>query len=83
MSKSNLLADKYHTTKSKPGKKLASGEKIKPSISNSFIKKQTAQMKTVSQGKGYQYTMGQPHSKKVSEIRSKMESSVALPKIGK
>ncbi len=83
MSKSNLLSEKYHTTKGSQGRRMGGKEKMKPSISTSFIKKQTAKMKTMNQTKGYQYTMANTHSKKVSEIRSKMESSVALPKIGK
>ena len=83
MSKKNLLSENYKTSKRTQGRRLVAGEQIKSSASKSFIKKQASQMKSVHPSKHYQYTIPLSHSKKASEIRSKMESSVALPKIGK
>lgn len=83
MSKTYLLSEKYSSVKGAQGEYFGPTENIKPSISNSFIKKQSAQMKAISQSKNYQNTMPLSRSKKMTEDREKMDSSVALPKIVK
>lgn len=83
MSKTYLLSEKYGSNKGTQGEYFGPTDNIKPSVSNSFIKKQTNQIRAIHSGNKYQNTMPMGNSKKVSEVRNKMDSSVALPKIVK
>jgi hypothetical protein len=83
MSKTYLLSEKYKSAKGSQGEYFGPTDNIRPSVSNSFIKKQSTQARSVHPTKHYQHTMPLGHSKKVSEIKMQMDSSVALPKIVK
>ena len=67
MSKTYLLSDNYSSTKESKGEYFGPNENILPSISNSFIQKQSVQMKNTNPSNQYQRTMPPSHSKKVSD----------------
>lgn len=69
MSKTYLLSDKYSSAKDSKGEYFGQNENMLPSISNSFIKKQSSQMNNVIPSKQYQNTMPLSYSKKISDIK--------------
>lgn len=69
MSKTYLLSDKYNSAKDSKEGYLTQNENMLPSISNSFIKKQSAQMSNAVPPKQYQNTMPLSYSKKISDIK--------------